>query len=84
MNYKNKIGEIDIIAKDKNYLVFVEVKYSSTRVYGEPYERVSGQKQKHIIRASEGYMFKNRLQMPISFDVVSIIGNEITHIPNAF
>lgn len=68
----------------EDILVFVEVKYSSTRVYGEPYERVSEQKQKHIIRASEGYMFKNRLQMPTSFDVISVVGDEITHISNAF
>ena len=68
----------------EDILVFVEVKYSSTKVYGEPYERVTKEKQKQIIRASEGFMFKNRLQMPVRFDVVSIIGKEINHIENAF
>ena len=68
----------------EDILVFVEVKYSSTRVLGEPYERVTKEKQKHIIRASEGYMFKNRLQMPVRFDVISVVGNEINHIENAF
>jgi len=68
----------------EDILVFVEVKYSSTRVYGEPYERVTKEKQKHIIRASEAYMYKNRLQMPVRFDVISIVGKEINHIKNAF
>ena len=61
-----------------------EVKYSSSKVYGEPYERVTKEKQKHIIRASEGFMFKNRLQMPVSYDVISVVGKEINHIENAF
>lgn len=68
----------------QDILVFVEVKYSSTRVYGEPYERVTKEKQKHIKRASEGYIYKNRLEMPVYFDVISVIGKEITHIENAF
>jgi len=68
----------------EDILVFVEVKYSSTRVFGEPFERVTKEKQKHIIRASEGYMYRNRLQMPVRFDVISIVGKEINHIENAF
>ena len=68
----------------ENILVFVEVKYSSTHVYGEPYERVTLSKQKQIIKASEGYMYKNMLQMPVRFDVISIVGKEINHIENAF
>lgn len=39
--YKNKIGEIDIIAKDKNILVFVEVKYRSSDYFGLPREAVN-------------------------------------------
>lgn len=68
----------------EDILVFVEVKYNSTRVYGEPYERVTKEKQKHIIRASEAYIYKNRLQMPVRFDVISVVGKEINHIENAF
>ena len=68
----------------EDILVFVEVKYSTTRVFGEPYERVTSEKQKHIIRASESYMYRNRLQMPVRFDVISIVGKEINHIENAF
>ena len=68
----------------EDILVFVEVKYSSTKVFGEPYERVTKEKQRHIKRASEGYMYKNRLLMPVSFDVISIVNKEINHIENAF
>ena len=68
----------------EDILVFIEVKYSSSRVFGEPYERVTKEKQKHIIKAAQGFMCKNNLHMPISFDVISIVDKEITHISNAF
>ena len=81
---KSKIALKCRLSALEDVLVFVEVKYSSTKVFGEPYERVNEAKQKHLIRASEGYMYKNRLQMPVSFDVISVIGKEINHIENAF
>ena len=45
MNYKNKIGEIDIIAKDKNIIVFVEVKARSSKLFGHPFEAINNEKQ---------------------------------------
>ena len=68
----------------ENLLVFVEVKYSSSKVFGEPYERVTKAKQKQILKAAEVYLCKNNIQYPIRFDVISIIGEEINHIENAF
>jgi len=68
----------------EDILVFVEVKYSSSRYFGEPAERVSLLKQKHIIKAAEGFMYKNRIAMPCRFDVISIVGKEINHIEDAF
>lgn len=65
-------------------LVFVEVKYSSSRAYGEPYERVDAFKQKQLRRAAEGFIYKNKLNMPCRFDVISIVGDEITHMEDAF
>lgn len=65
-------------------IVFVEVKYSSTRVMGEPYDRVDSHKQHQISRAAQGFMIKNQLDMPYQFDVISIVGKEIEHIKNAF
>ena len=65
--FKSKLALKCRLSGLTDVLVFVEVKYSSTKVFGEPYERVTKEKQKHIIRASEAYMFKNRIQMPIIF-----------------
>ena len=47
-NYKTKIGEIDIVAKEKNELVFVEVKSRSTRTFGWPEEGVTRQKRRRM------------------------------------
>lgn len=88
VNYKNKIGEIDIIAQDKDYLVFVEVKARLSRAFGDPLEAVNYQKQQKIRRIAELYLIiKRKTNVNCRFDVVSILGNEnpeITHIENAF
>ncbi len=86
-----KAGEIKsrealkILSKTaEDTIVFVEVKYSSTRVMGEPADRVDSHKQHQISRAAQGFMIKNQLDMPHQFDVISIVGKEIEHIKNAF
>ena len=68
----------------EDLVVFVEVKYSSTRVYGEPYERIDLLKQRQIIKASEAFIFRNQIKSSCRFDVISVVGEEIKHIPNAF
>ena len=83
-NWKLGDLETDIVAKQDDELVFVEVKYSSTRIFGEPMERVDAFKQHQIIKAAEGFIHKNQISMPCRFDVISIVGDEITHIENAF
>ena len=78
------IGEIDIIAKDKNTFVFIEVKYRKSKLFGTPAEFVTKTKQSKIIKTALCYLKKNRIKADFRFDVVSICGNEIEHIPNAF
>jgi len=68
----------------KDILVFIEVKYSSTKVFGEPEERVTDAKRKQIIKGAEMFIYKNKLLMPVRFDVISIVGAELNHIVNAF
>ena len=88
LNHKNKIGEIDIIAKDKDYLVFVEVKARTTRAFGDPLEAVNFKKQQKIRNVARLYLIKTRnINANCRFDVVSILGKddfEISHIENAF
>ncbi|WP_026891271.1 YraN family protein [Lacrimispora aerotolerans] len=85
-NYKNKMGEIDLIAKDGNQLVFIEVKYRKNLSKGDPAEAVDGRKQLRIRNAARGYLYFNRYgeDTPCRFDVVTILGEEIRLIKDAF
>lgn len=84
-NFYTRVGEIDIIAKHKEYLVFVEVKYRKNASSGHPLEAVSIQKQKKISKCAMYYMKAQGVEyMPVRFDVVGILGEEITLIQNAF
>lgn len=85
-NFSGRRGEIDIIARDGEYLVFVEVKYRRDERQGSPAEAVDYRKQQHIRRAAEYYLYKNRVSeaMPCRFDVVAILGDRITLIRDAF
>ena len=85
-NYRCRYGEIDIIAKDGEYLVFVEVKYRKDLNKGYPQEAVTIRKQKTIAFVANYYIMQHNLELdtPIRFDVIAILGEEITHIKNAF
>ena len=85
-NFSDRRGEIDIIARDGEYLVFVEVKYRRDEKQGNPAEAVDLRKQQHIRHAAEYYLYKNRVSdaMPCRFDVVAILGDRITLIRDAF
>jgi len=84
-NFHTRIGEIDIVARQGEYLVFVEVKYRKNNHKGHPLEAVSVQKQKTISKCALFYMNKNGLQyLPVRFDVVGILGDQIEVIENAF
>lgn len=73
VNYRCKLGEIDIIATKDDYLVFVEVKTRRNKNYGLPYESVSFEKQKTIRRVAAYYLKANNIfQKNCRFDVVSV------------
>jgi len=87
-NWQEKKYEIDIIAKDKKELVFIEVKTRSTDFFGAPEEAVTLNKQQHLIEGADYYIQENEIDFECRFDVVSIVLNsnkeEIKHIKNAF
>lgn len=85
-NYRCRQGEIDLIAMDGSCLVFVEVKYRSSRRTGHPAEAVNVRKQRRIARTAVYYCYKRRIpeDHPCRFDVVSILDHEAEHIKNAF
>ena len=86
MNYRCRIGEVDLVARHGEYLVFVEVKYRSDDRAVSGLCAVDVRKQRTIIRVAQYYMMQHGLDewTPCRFDVVSIDGEEITLIQNAF
>ena len=85
-NFLTKIGEIDIIAKNEGYLCFIEVKYRDKDGMAKGLYAVDKHKQKKIYNTAKLYIFKNKINDDTAcrFDVISIDGDEITLIKNAF
>lgn len=84
-NYRCRIGEIDLIAKEGIYLVFCEVKYRINGWRGNPLEAVDAGKQYKIYRCAQYYMTERHLgEIPCRFDVIGIEGGRVTLIKDAF
>ena len=85
-NYRNRRGEIDIIGRDGEYTVFVEVKYRRDASVGDPAEAVNYRKQRTICRVADYYRMVHHLGdfTPVRYDVVAICGEDITWYQNAF
>lgn len=76
-NYRCRSGEIDIIAKDGEYLVFCEVKYRRDTSRGDPADAVDVKKQRVLSRCALQYLSARRLKdQPCRFDVIGILGRE--------
>jgi putative endonuclease len=83
------MGEIDLIMQDLNTLVFVEVRYRKSTVYGSPLETITQSKQNKIRLTAESYLSKHKLNnIDCRFDIVGLSGNiaspAIEWIKNAF
>lgn len=84
-NYTTQLGEIDIIAKQKDCIVFVEVKTRETLEYGRPSEAVGERKQNKIRKVAMLYLQRNKLfDVPCRFDCIEIVGDKINHLQDAF
>ena len=84
-NYRCRQGEVDIVARDGEYLVFCEVKYRSGAGSGYPEEAVDLRKQKKISKCALYYLTVHGLvDVPVRFDVVSIEGEQFRLYQNAF
>jgi putative endonuclease len=88
-NYRTKVGEIDIIARDKDTLAFIEVKARHTDRYGEPKYAITPQKKRKISMAALWYLKTTRqFDQKARFDVVGILSQTpepvIEVIKNAF
>ena len=78
-NFYSRFGEIDLIARDGNTLVFCEVKYRKNTNMGWPEEAVSPIKLQRMQQTAQFYCIRYRVpdQMPKRFDVISILGDQI-------
>lgn len=89
-NYRCKLGEIDLIAFDGEYLVFIEVKTRTSDAYGFPMEAVGKRKQTKYIQIASVYTKEKSLYgRSFRFDIVEVMVSRqgqgtINHIPNAF
>ncbi len=84
-NFHCRGGELDIVAKKGDLVVFVEVKARSSDDYGYPSEFVTPRKRKHLRECARYFLLSNGLDnVDIRFDVVGITGKNVEWIENAF
>lgn len=87
-NWRFKKYEVDIIARDGNRMVFVEVKSRSSDAFGEPELAVTKKKQQFLVAAADRYIRENNIELESRFDIISIlvINNNIAvkHLEDAF
>lgn len=89
-NYFFKKAEVDIVATDRNYIVFIEVKLRSNTYFGRPEEHVTPQKEANIKKAAEAWIYERKMETAVvRFDIISVVQKnnrapEITHFEDAF
>jgi len=72
-NLVTPVGEVDIIARTKKELVFIEVKTRRSNAYGTPAEAVGVRKQRQIIRVAQWYLAENKSSLQPRFDVIAVM-----------
>jgi putative endonuclease len=83
-NWRWRGGEVDIIAKDGDTLVFVEVKGRRTPRYGSPLEAVDRRKRLHLWNSARAFL-QGRIPAPaVRFDVIGVGPAGVTHVVGAF
>ena len=87
-NWKSGKTEIDIVAENRDYIVFVEVKTRSSDTFLKPADAVTREKQRTIIFAADNYIRKYGVEKESRFDIITIIQkgakSDIEHMENAF
>ncbi|UHD18906.1 YraN family protein [Thiocapsa bogorovii] len=84
-NHRCRFGEIDLVMRDGETLVFVEVRYRRSDRFGSPAETVDRRKQQRLTAAASHYLQAHPTVLPCRFDVVAVSGGDrIEWIKNAF
>ncbi len=88
-NFQCRFGELDLIARDKNCLVFCEVKTRSEGMIALPQESVTYAKQQKMIKTALYWLQSENLDLPMRFDVIAVTADAqgrlaVEHLENAF
>jgi putative endonuclease len=85
-NWRSGHKELDIVAEKDGTLVVAEVKTRTSSKYGNPEDAVTPRKIRNTVLAADAYIRFNRIDLPIRFDIISILsnGDVINHIEDAF
>ena len=91
-NYRCRFGEIDIIAADRSYIAFVEVKTRRADAIYAPREAVTSVKQRRIMQTAAMYLSRNPIERQPRFDVIEVVTSannpmdvvELNHIMGAY
>ena len=87
-NWRSGHKEIDIIAKELDTLVFVEVKSRTSEEFGNAFDAVTDKKIRLLISAAQAYLQKYEIDLKFRFDIITVIGDsepyKIEHIVDAF
>lgn len=80
--------EIDIIAEDEEFIVFIEVKTRTSVQWGDPVDFVDKHRMRRMMDAADHYLIKNDIDKPARFDIIGLVWNgrkfELEHIDDAF
>lgn len=87
-NWRSGKKELDIVAEYQNELIVVEVRTRRNKKFGSPEESINVSKIRRIVAAADAYVRKFAIDLPVRFDIISLIGEkspwEVEHIKEAF
>lgn len=89
-NYFFEHSEVDIVAYDESYIIFVEVKKRKNTDFGDPADFITEEKKQHVYKAAEAWLYERKMDgSPVRFDVVTIVQEQneapdIRHFEHAF
>lgn len=84
-NFRCRFGEIDIVAENDGFVVFIEVKSRQNCKFGMPREAVTFDKRRHIVATAQYWLVRNKVVgKPVRFDVAEVLPDGITLLKDAF
>ncbi len=87
-NFIYQKAEVDIIAKNSNMIVCVEVKTRNSDFFGDPQDFVTASKIKNLVKAMDAFVIENDISLETRFDIIAVLKNkkieQVTHYENAF